>query len=125
MTVLRKIIHVSTSHASVNPTGGLAVAFVNHNPNEAAPWLATGELVIATSNPDGKTICIRVVGSVRRADDGCLELKTAKTKGVGVGLSIAISVSGARYRRFLAAPGAGWGSVFSFILPLQEAELAS
>lgn len=86
------------------------------------------DLVIETSNPGDGTIRIDVIdsgcGLPESSDIGCFEpFTTTKTKGMGVGLSISHTIIEAHYGRIWAAPNASGGAVFSFTLPLQDAEV--
>lgn len=109
---------------------GQVFACLMHNANEAMQLSEIAQLLIATSNPDDKTIRVDVsdrgCGLPDSSEEGCFDLfTTTKVRGMGVGLSISKSIIEAHDGRIWAMPNAGGGAVFSFTLPLQESGLDS
>ncbi|WP_330083247.1 ATP-binding protein [Methylocystis iwaonis] len=109
---------------------GQVFASLMHNANEAMQLNEIAQLLIATSNPDDKTIRVDVAdrgcGLPDSSEEGCFDLfTTTKVRGMGVGLSISKSIIEAHDGRIWAMPNAGGGAVFSFTLPLQDSGLDS
>lgn len=97
------------------------------NAIEAMQETEKQELIVSTSNPDDRTIRVDVTdtggGLAGNVEEDFFEpFATTKEKGMGVGLSISRSIIEAHYGRIWAKPNPRGGAVFSFTLPLQNAE---
>lgn len=85
-------------------------------------------LLVSTHNPDEATIRVDVTdtgcGLGGLAEDDCFEpFTTTKAKGMGIGLSVCRSIVEAHYGSIWAKANTNGGAVFSFTLPLQNADI--
>ena len=103
------------------------VVNLKRNAIEAMQECERREMLVQTSLVDGNMIRTDVVdtgpGLAEPIKKNLFEpFMSTKTHGLGVGLSISRSIIEAHHGKLWAEPNPGGGTIFSFVLPLADAE---